>query len=44
MPRSIYTRGKSPRYLLNRELGGPQGRPVHFGEERNLFSMPGLEP
>jgi len=35
---------KSPRYPLNRRLGGPQGRSGHGGEEENSQPLPGLEP
>jgi hypothetical protein len=35
-PRPLYPRGKSPRYPLNRRLGGPHSRSGRFGEERIL--------
>jgi hypothetical protein len=35
---------KSPRYLLDRRLGGPQSRSGHGGEENNFQSLPGFEP
>jgi hypothetical protein len=33
-PRPLNSRGKSPRYLLERTLGGPQGRSGWHGEEK----------
>jgi hypothetical protein len=36
--------GKEPRYILNRRLGGSQSHSGHFGEERNIFFLTGLEP
>jgi hypothetical protein len=36
-------RGKSPRYPLNRRLGGPQSRSERFGEEKNLLPVPTVE-
>jgi hypothetical protein len=35
-PRPLHPRGKSPRYPLNRRLGGPQSRSGRFGEEKIL--------
>jgi hypothetical protein len=35
-PRSLYPRGQSPRYPLDRRLGGPQSRSGQFGEEKIL--------
>jgi hypothetical protein len=35
-PRTLYPRGKSPRYPLDRRLGGPQNRSGRRGEEENL--------
>jgi hypothetical protein len=35
-PRPHYPRGKSPRYPLDRRLGGPQSRSGRFGEEKIL--------
>jgi hypothetical protein len=32
-PRPLYPRGKSPRYLLDRRLGGPQSRSGRREEE-----------
>jgi hypothetical protein len=29
---------------LNSRLGGPQGRPERFGEERRLLHLSGFEP
>jgi hypothetical protein len=34
--RSLYSQGKSPRYLLGRRLGGSQSRSGLCGEEKNL--------
>jgi hypothetical protein len=36
-PRPVYTRGKSPRYPLDRRLGGPQNRSALYGEENNIL-------
>jgi hypothetical protein len=33
--------GKSPRYPLDRRLGGPQSRPVRCGAENNLLPLKG---
>jgi hypothetical protein len=35
-PRPLYPRGKSPRYPLDRRLGGPQSRSGRRGEEKIL--------
>jgi hypothetical protein len=35
-PRPLYPRGRSPRYLLDRRLGGPQSQSGRFGEEKTL--------
>jgi hypothetical protein len=35
-PRPLYPRGKSPRYPLDRRLGGPQSRSARRGEEKIL--------
>jgi hypothetical protein len=35
-PRPLDPRGKSPRYPLDRRLGGPQSRSGRFGEEKIL--------
>jgi len=43
-PRPLYTQGKSPRYPLDRRLGGPQSRSGHGGEEKNSQPPPGIEP
>jgi len=40
--RSLYIRGKSPRYPLDRRLGGPQNR-SECGEEKNSQPPPGIE-
>jgi hypothetical protein len=36
--------GKSPRYLLDRRLGGPQSRSGDGSEEKNSEPAPGIEP
>jgi hypothetical protein len=41
-PRPLYPRGKSPRYPLDRRLGGPQGRSRRL-EKRIFLTLPGLE-
>jgi len=43
-PRPIYSQGKSPRYPLDRRLGGPQNRSGQGGKEKNSQSQPGIEP
>jgi len=43
MPRLLYPRRKSPRYL-KRRLGVPQNRSGHFGVEINVLPLPGFEP
>jgi hypothetical protein len=43
-PRQLYPRGMSPRYPLDRRLGGPQSQSGRGGEEKNFQLMPGLEP
>jgi hypothetical protein len=43
-PAALYPRGKSPWYLLDRRLGGPQSRSGRGGEEKNSQPLPGLEP
>jgi hypothetical protein len=35
IPRPLYPRGKSPRYPLDRRLGGPQNRSGRRGREKN---------
>jgi hypothetical protein len=39
-PRPLYPQGKSPRYPLDRRLGGPQSRSGHGGEEKNSQPLP----
>jgi hypothetical protein len=36
--------GKSPRYPLDRRLGGPQSSSGCGGKEKNSQPLPGLEP
>jgi hypothetical protein len=43
-PRPLYPQGKSPRYPLDRRVGGPQSRSGCGGEENNSQPLPGLEP
>ena len=43
VPRPLYPWRKSPRYQLNRRLGGPQSRSRRFGEVHSFFSLPGIE-
>jgi hypothetical protein len=38
------SQGKSPRYPLDRRLGGPQGRSGRGGEEKNSQPPPVIEP
>jgi hypothetical protein len=42
-PRLLYPRGRSPRYALDRRLGGPQIRSRRHGEVKKIFPSPGLE-
>jgi hypothetical protein len=42
-PGPLYPQGKSPRYPLNRRLGGPQSRSGRGGEEKNSQPLPGFE-
>jgi hypothetical protein len=44
MPRLPYPQGKSPWYLLDSRLGGPQSRSGHGGEEKNSQPPPEIEP
>jgi hypothetical protein len=43
-PRPPYPQGNSPRYPLDRRLGGPQIRSGRGGEEKNSQPPPGFEP
>jgi hypothetical protein len=43
-PRSLYSRGKSPRYPLDRRLGQPQSRSGRCGVDKNILTLPGIEP
>jgi hypothetical protein len=43
-PQLLYPQGKSLWYPLDRRLGGPQNRSGRGGEEKNSYSLPGLEP
>jgi hypothetical protein len=36
MPWPLYSHGNSPRYPLDRRLGGPQNQSKCYGEEKNL--------
>jgi hypothetical protein len=40
----LYSWGKNPQYPLNRKLGGPQTWSGHFGEEKSLLPLLGIEP
>jgi hypothetical protein len=42
--RPLYPHRNSPRYLLNRMLGGPQSRSGRGGEEKNSQPPSGIEP
>jgi hypothetical protein len=42
--RPLYPRGKSPRYTLDRSLGGLQSRSGRGGEEKNSLNLPEIEP
>jgi hypothetical protein len=44
MPRPLYPRWKSPRYPLDRRLGGSWSQPGRCGGENNMLSLPGIEP
>jgi hypothetical protein len=39
MPQPLYSRGKIPRYPLDRRLGGPQSRSGHSGEEKEILIL-----
>jgi hypothetical protein len=41
--RPLYRQGKSPRYPLDRRLGGPQSRSGRGAEEKNSEPPPGME-
>jgi hypothetical protein len=43
IPAALDPGGKSPRYPLDRKVGGPQSLSGDCGEERNL-TLPGIEP
>jgi len=43
-PRTLYSQGKSPWYLLDRSLGRSQSRSGRGGEEKNSQPLPELEP
>jgi hypothetical protein len=38
-PGSFIPHRKSPRYLLQRKLGGPESQAQCFGEEKNILSL-----
>jgi hypothetical protein len=42
--RPHYPQGKSPRYPLDRRLGGAQSRSGHGGEYKNSQPLPRIEP
>jgi hypothetical protein len=41
-PRPFYPRGKSPRYPLDRRLGGPQNRSGRGGEKKKIPATAGI--
>jgi hypothetical protein len=43
-PRPLYPQEKSPWYLLDRRLGGPQSRSGGSGEVKNSQPLSGLKP
>jgi hypothetical protein len=43
-PRPLYLKGESPRYQLYRMLGGLQSRSGCYRVEKNILSLPGIEP
>jgi hypothetical protein len=43
-PHPLYPQGKSPRYPLDRKVGGPQSRSGRGGDAKNFQSPPGIEP
>jgi hypothetical protein len=42
--RQLHPRGNSPRYRLDRRLGGPHSRSGSYGQEKNLLPLLGIEP
>jgi hypothetical protein len=42
-PRSLYPRGKSPWFTLDRSLGGPRDHSGRYGVEKNSQPLPGLK-
>jgi hypothetical protein len=42
-PSDLVTPGNEPRYPLSRMLGGQQSRSGRYGEEKNIFPLPGFE-
>jgi hypothetical protein len=42
--RQLYLRGKSPRYPLDRRLGGPQSRYGRCGVQKHFLPLPRLKP
>jgi hypothetical protein len=44
IPLPLYRRGMSPRYPLDRRLGGPQSQSGRYGKEKNPLLLPGIEP
>jgi hypothetical protein len=43
-PRLLYPRGKSPRYPLDRRLGGPQNRSGNYRQKKNFVTLQEIEP
>jgi hypothetical protein len=42
--RPLKPKGKSLRYPFIERLGGPQGWPGRYGQEKNFSSLQGIEP
>jgi hypothetical protein len=40
----LYPKGKNFRYTLDRTMGGPLSRSGRYGVEKNLLSIPEIEP
>jgi hypothetical protein len=41
---TILSQGNEPRYPLNRRMDGPQRRCGRFWEEKDILTLPGIEP
>jgi hypothetical protein len=42
--RQRYLHGNNHRHQVDKRFGGPQSRFGHWGEQKNLFASPGIEP